>query len=104
MEAARGKTGNVIVEGRINFEYEITLLTVRHAAGISFCAHGDMKNPAYTGIERALEQPGTWVRIFGKPEVKGHRRMAVVLALGTTTKDALAKAKRAASKIKVVEG
>ena len=38
MEAGRGKTGKVIVEGKINFDYEITLLTVRHAAGISFCA------------------------------------------------------------------
>src|SRR3990167_3424068 len=38
VEAGRGKTGKVIVEGKINFDYEITLLTVRHAAGISFCA------------------------------------------------------------------
>ncbi|TSC87141.1 MAG: phosphoribosylglycinamide formyltransferase 2 [Parcubacteria group bacterium Gr01-1014_8] len=38
MEAGRGKTGKVIVEGKINFDYEITLLTVRHAGGISFCA------------------------------------------------------------------
>jgi len=38
MKAARGKTGKVIVEGKIDFDYEITLLTVRHAAGISFCA------------------------------------------------------------------
>src|SRR3989344_2452980 len=38
MKSGRGKTGKVIVEGKINFDYEITLLTVRHAAGISFCA------------------------------------------------------------------
>ncbi len=38
MKAARGKTGRVIVEGKINFDYEITLLTVRHKAGTSFCA------------------------------------------------------------------
>lgn len=38
MEDARGKTNKVIVEGKINFEYEITLLTVRHAGGTSFCA------------------------------------------------------------------
>src|SRR3989344_3725295 len=38
MEAGRGKTGKVIVEGKINFDYEITMLTVRHAGGISFCA------------------------------------------------------------------
>jgi phosphoribosylglycinamide formyltransferase 2 len=38
IEAARGKTGRVIVEGQIDFDYEITLLTVRHTKGISFCA------------------------------------------------------------------
>lgn len=37
-EEARGKTGKVIVEGRIDFDYEITLLTVRHKDGTSFCA------------------------------------------------------------------
>jgi len=37
-DAARGKTGKVIVEGRIDFDYEITLLTVRHEGGTSFCA------------------------------------------------------------------
>src|SRR3989338_4550949 len=37
MKAGRGKTGKVIVEGAINFDYEITMLTVRHAKGISFC-------------------------------------------------------------------
>ncbi|MCK9186800.1 formate-dependent phosphoribosylglycinamide formyltransferase [Candidatus Gracilibacteria bacterium] len=35
---ARGNTGKVIVEGKINFDYEITLLTVRHENGTSFCA------------------------------------------------------------------
>ncbi|OGG79418.1 phosphoribosylglycinamide formyltransferase 2 [Candidatus Kaiserbacteria bacterium RIFCSPLOWO2_01_FULL_54_13] len=219
IEEGRGKTGRVIVEGQIKFDYEITLLTVRHAKGISFCApvghvqiegdyrwswqpqtmskkalaraqaiakkivnelcgsppagggrgifgvelfvkgdmvwfselsprphdtgmvtmvsqsmsemelhvrailglpipsipcrpgasvailaHGNMKNPTYTGVENALKEPGTHVRIFGKPEVIKHRRMAVVLAIDKTVEKALAKAKRAASKIKVVEG
>lgn len=34
----RAGAGTVIVEGFIDFDYEITLLTVRHAAGTSFCA------------------------------------------------------------------
>ena len=38
MEGTRAQTGMVIVEGAINFDYEITLLTVRHKDGISFCA------------------------------------------------------------------
>lgn len=38
MEGTRAQTGMVIVEGAIKFDYEITLLTVRHKDGISFCA------------------------------------------------------------------
>jgi phosphoribosylglycinamide formyltransferase 2 len=34
----RAGAGKVIVEGFVEFDYEITLLTVRHAAGTSFCA------------------------------------------------------------------
>jgi phosphoribosylglycinamide formyltransferase 2 len=34
----RADTGAVIVEGFVDFDYEITLLTVRHAGGTSFCA------------------------------------------------------------------
>ncbi len=33
----RAGAGRVIVEGFINFDYEITLLTVRHIGGTSFC-------------------------------------------------------------------
>lgn len=34
----RSGKGKVIVEGFVNFDYEITLLTVRHRDGTSFCA------------------------------------------------------------------
>ncbi|GGJ90998.1 formate-dependent phosphoribosylglycinamide formyltransferase [Pseudomonas matsuisoli] len=37
-EGGRAGKGRVIVEGFIDFEYEITLLTVRHAGGVTFCA------------------------------------------------------------------
>lgn len=221
MTDTRAKTGRVIVEGQIQFDYEITLLTVRHAAGTSFCAPighiqiegdyreswqphamsetalkaaediartivdelclpaqaggkegrgifgvelfvkgdkvwfsevsprphdtgmvtmasqdmsefelhvrailglpvpeivchpgasaailalGDMKNPTYEGVEEALKESGTSIRIFGKPEVIGHRRMGVALATADTVEEARKKAKSAAFKIKVVEG
>lgn len=215
MKAARGKTGKVIVEGKIHFDYEITLLTVRHAGGISFCApvghiqidgdyreswqphpmskkalkraqdiarkvvnelcgkkgrgifgvemfikgdkvwfsevsprphdtgmvtmvsqtmsemelhvraildlpipaipcragasyailaHGNIKNPVYIGVAKALKVAGTHIRIFGKPEVIGHRRMGVALATGKTVADARKKATQAGKKIKVANG
>jgi phosphoribosylglycinamide formyltransferase 2 len=37
-EGGRAGKGRVIVEGFIDFDYEITLLTVRHATGTTFCA------------------------------------------------------------------
>ena len=38
VEGARGAAGMVIVEGFVDFDYEITLLTVRHRDGTTFCA------------------------------------------------------------------
>jgi phosphoribosylglycinamide formyltransferase 2 len=38
VEGARGAAGTVIVEGFVDFDYEITLLTVRHRDGTTFCA------------------------------------------------------------------
>ena len=50
-------------------------------------------------IERALTEPDTQLRLFGKPGVHGHRRMGVALARGASIDDALAKAKRAAAAV-----
>src|SRR3989344_4199374 len=213
MEGARGNTGKVIVEGKINFDYEITLLTVRHAGGISFCApvghiqidgdyreswqpqpmtktalkkaqdiaskvvgnlcgkngrgifgvelsvkgdkvwfselsprphdtgmvtmvsqtmsemelhvrailglpipeipcvpgasyailaRGNMKNPTYEGVAEALKIKGTHIRIFGKPEGIGHRRMAVAFGVGKNKRKPHKKAVAAAKKVRVV--
>jgi phosphoribosylglycinamide formyltransferase 2 len=37
IEGSRGASARVIVEGFVDFDYEITLLTVRHSGGTSFC-------------------------------------------------------------------
>ena len=37
-EGGRSGAGKVIVEAFVDFDYEITLLTVRHSAGVDFCA------------------------------------------------------------------
>ena len=209
----RAGGGKVIVEGFVPFDYEITLLTVRHAKGTSFCApighvqiegdyrwswqpqdmsekalkeseriakavtdalggygifgvelfikgdevffsevsprphdtgmvtlisqdlsefalharailglpipniklHGPSASVAlridgkgdlisYSGLEDALSEPDTSLRLFGKPSINGHRRLGVVLARGTNVEEAIKKAKNAASKIKVEFG
>lgn len=42
----------------------------------------------YRNIDLVLSRPNTDMRIFGKPEVDGHRRMAVLLAKGKTIEEA----------------
>ena len=62
-------------------------------------ADKDGQNPTFTGVEAALSEPGVDVRIFGKPTTRPYRRMAVALAQGP---DALARARAAAAKIRVI--
>lgn len=51
------------------------------------------------GIEEALSVPNTTVRIFGKPETKVGRRMAVALSSGVNTEEARSYATRAANSL-----
>lgn len=62
---------------------------------------GDTNRVLFSDIDKALEEPGTQIRIFGKPEVCGHRRMAVILATDKDVESAMAKADRAAAKLKI---
>jgi phosphoribosylglycinamide formyltransferase 2 len=210
-EGGRSGGGRVIIEGFIDFDYEITLLTIRHKNGISFCApighrqeHGDYQeswqphpmadvalqkarqiaaavvdalggyglfgveffvkgdtvyfselsprphdtgmvtmisqdlsefalhvrailglpipniaqhgpsassvilvrgksaNISFSGLEEALALPDTQVRLFGKPEVDGERRMGVCLARGASIEEARSKANNAARQINYI--
>ena len=209
-EGARGAAGKVIVEGFVDFDYEITLLTVRHAGGTSFCepighrqeggdyqeswqpqpmspialeqsqriaervttalggwglfgveffikgdqvyfsevsprphdtgmvtlisqdlsefalhvrailglpvpnirargaaasavilAHGKSTTLSYGGVTQALAAADTQVRLFGKPEVDGERRVGVALALDDDIESARQRAMRAAAQVTV---
>ena len=53
----------------------------------------------YTDVQAALTDADVQVRLFGKPEVAGERRMGVVLALGDDTGHARRKATAAAARI-----
>jgi len=209
-EGGRAGAGTVIIEGFVDFDYEITLLTVRHEGGTSFCApighmqiDGDYREswqpqpmsdkarseaehiarsitdglggrglfgvelfvkgddvyfsevsprPHDTGmvtlisqdlsefalharailglpipniaqhgpsassvilvegtsqqvqfgqLDKALQQPDTQLRLFGKPEVAGKRRMGVALARGNDIDEALHKARTASGAVKI---
>ena len=63
---------------------------------------GDGQAPAFAGLDAALAEPGTELRLFGKPEVKGRRRMGVALARGGTIDEARARARASADAVRAV--
>lgn len=71
------------------------------SASRALLGYGDSKDYVFSGLEEALSEPGTDMRIFGKPEVKGHRRLGVMLATADTVDLACDKAERAAEKIQI---
>ncbi len=70
--------------------------------GASAVVYGgvEAKGIAFDGVDEALAEPGTELRLFGKPESFVKRRMGVALARDVDTDAARAKAKRAAAKVK----
>ena len=62
---------------------------------------GESDHVTFHGIAEALSQASTQLRLFGKPEVSGQRRMGVALARDTTVEAAREKAMHASSKITV---
>jgi phosphoribosylglycinamide formyltransferase 2 len=208
LEGGRGNSDRVIIEGFVDFDYEITLLTISHIGGISFCApighrqeggdyqeswqpqamsdkalteaqyiaqkvvsalggrglfgveffvkgdqvyfselsprphdtgmvtmisqdlsefalhvrailglpipnivqhapaassvimvKGHSAQVSFSGLELALAEPDTQLRLFGKPEVQGERRMGVCLARGASVEEAREKANKASQSI-----
>ncbi len=65
------------------------------SASRAVVVEGDTDKVIFSNIEKALAEPGVQIRIFGKPEVVGHRRMAVILATADTVDEAVKKADRA---------
>ena len=209
-EGGRAGSGKVIIEGFVNFDYEITLLTVRHINGVSYCqpighrqengdyreswqpqpmsanalslakdiatkitealggyglfgvelfvkgdqvwfsevsprphdtgmvtlisqnlsefalharailglpiplieqygasasavliANGDSDKVAFSNLDKVLSEADTDLRLFGKPEVKGIRRMGVALAKAPTVEKAVEKAVNAIKQLKI---
>lgn len=71
------------------------------SASAVILVEGDSTNVRFSNLESALQQPDTQLRLFGKPEVKGKRRMGVALARGTDIDNARQKALNAAAAVKV---
>ena len=72
------------------------------SASTALLLEGESTAPGYTGVAEALTEPDTAVRLFGKPEIAGKRRMGVALALDESIDAARAKSRRAASRVGLV--
>ncbi|MDD4650021.1 MAG: formate-dependent phosphoribosylglycinamide formyltransferase [Desulfoplanes sp.] len=64
-------------------------------------AEGNSAQVAFGNLEKALQEPDTQIRLFGKPEVKGHRRMGVALARAGSIQEARDKAGRVSSAVTI---
>jgi phosphoribosylglycinamide formyltransferase 2 len=72
------------------------------AASAVILVDGDSRRVRYEGLADALAAPSTQLRLFGKPEVRGRRRMGVALALADSVDAARAKACAAAAAVRAV--
>ena len=71
------------------------------SASCAVLVEGEGAARRYHGVADALKEADTQLRIFGKPTVKGRRRMAVTLARDESVEAATAKAIRAAKALRI---
>ena len=93
---ARAILGLPITQEHVALSIPDGAVAASHAIVIQGDGEAEFRN-----VATALSQPGTDLRIFAKPEVHGHRRMAVALAIGTDEADARAKAENVAESLEI---
>ena len=74
------------------------------AASSVILVEGNSKNVTFGNLNKALSEEDVQVRLFGKPEVKGQRRMGVALARGDSIEQAKEKAVKASSSVSISLG
>ena len=65
------------------------------SASRAIVVEGETNRIEFDNLEQVLAEPGVQMRIFGKPEINGHRRMGVILATDESVEAAREKAERA---------
>ncbi|ADQ78697.1 formate-dependent phosphoribosylglycinamide formyltransferase [Paludibacter propionicigenes WB4] len=73
----------------------------RPSASKAIVVEGDSDKVVFDNLENVLAEADVQLRIFGKPEVVGHRRLGVILASADTIEEARAKANRAYDKLEI---
>jgi phosphoribosylglycinamide formyltransferase 2 len=108
-------TGMVTLGGTQNFsEFELHARAVlgfpipeiklmkNGASAVVLANHTSLEQPKFSGLEEAMNAPDSDLRIFGKPNSRPNRRMAVTLTYGKEDVDSLVqRAKELAAKITV---
>lgn len=78
---------------------EINLISP--SASKAIVVEGKSTQVSFGNLEQVLAEPNTNIRLFGKGEVNGHRRLGVILARDENTDSALEKTRRAYDKLEV---
>jgi phosphoribosylglycinamide formyltransferase 2 len=72
------------------------------SASAVIMGEGTSDNIQFENIDAALQESNTQLRLFGKPTIKGERRLGVCLAMADNVEQARAMASRAAAKVSVI--
>ncbi len=72
-----------------------------YSASVALLVEGESTQLRFGNLDLALAEPDTDLRLFGKPELHGKRRMGVALARGDSLKEARAKARRVAERVRI---
>ncbi len=73
---------------------------LRPAFSVALLGHGNGV-PRFRGLESALAVPESQLRLFGKPECRGHRRLGVAIASGGTLEEARERARAVARAVAI---
>ncbi|MGM0563323.1 MAG: formate-dependent phosphoribosylglycinamide formyltransferase [Pseudomonadota bacterium] len=71
------------------------------SASAAFLPAGEGEDLYYRGLEAALAEPQTQLRLFAKPDIQGQRRMGVSLARSNALDDAVDKARRVCDALRI---
>ncbi|MGK0291143.1 MAG: phosphoribosylglycinamide formyltransferase 2 [bacterium] len=71
------------------------------SASYAVVVEGESKQVEFQNLHEVLAEENTQIRLFGKPEVSGKRRMGVVLSRSETIEQAREKAERAFNKLQI---
>ncbi|EGS58707.1 MULTISPECIES: phosphoribosylglycinamide formyltransferase 2 [Vibrio] len=71
------------------------------SASAALLGQGQSQNIQFSGLDDALSIPHTQVRLFGKPDIAGRRRLGVALSRGKTTQEATDRAIECAKAVKI---